>query len=70
MGSEEKAGYVKELGKGQRRSWDMLSRACFPSLPAGEAGEWRPCQKECSLKWCAQQSLSGTEASTKFSHCH
>lgn len=61
---------MKELGKGQWLAWDPLSRACFPSLSAGEAEKWRPCQKECSLKWCVQQSLSGTEASTNFSHCH
>lgn len=36
--SEENAGYVKELGEGQWLAWDLLSRACFPSLPAGKQG--------------------------------
>lgn len=43
MGSEE---VCEGPGKGTVAAWDPVSKACFPSLPAGEAGKRRPGQKE------------------------
>lgn len=57
-----------ELGKGQWLAPGLLNRAGFSQLAAGEAGRWRPCQEECSLKWYGQQSVSESEASTNCFH--